>query len=410
MLDGVRPHPVLEDMRLADPRRSGGRRQQDHTDRVHPDLLQPLQIRADLVRHTRQALHESDRAGLAILGLGKWSRTDQARHRLRDAGHCQRQTSSPGRCHGAMGLDHHAHLATIRRGCVPRRLAIGSGLEAFPLKKSRYNPTMLKNRMIPTFVVAGFLPLLAWAQAPAPEPAATPSTEAELILDAAIEKVKALKSVTADFEQNGQLLGQDFKITGRYVKDQPDRLFLQLELTGLGNVTGKMLQVSDGQVMWDYKEVLNSPDVRKRSLGPIKEQLQSPDADAEIRDQVLSQLGFGGPDALLVGLRKSIAFNQKSEVEVDGKKMYLIRGRWKDRDTLTGPGQPALPHRATPALRSQPGRRMARPGRRMALQGRALRAVAGTHARESRHAGTGARRTPVGPALNVEAPDPARSA
>lgn len=270
---------------------------------------------------------------------------------------------------------------------------------------------MLKNRSIPTLAVAGLLPLLAWAQTPAPEPAPAASaaapTEAEKVLDAALEKIKALKSVSASVRQEGKMLGQQFQITGRYLKGTPDRIYLLLELSGLGDVTGKMLQVCDGQVLWEYKEVLKTPDIRKRTLAPIFEKLKSPDSDDEIRQQVLNQLGFAGPDALLAGLRQAIEFNQKEEAELDGRKVFIIRGRWKDRATLSGPGQPALPPTGplppyVPSLAAVwIGQEDGWPYR-VELYGQSPGIM--RESREAREIGPDGR--PVGPALNVETPTP----
>ena len=50
-----------------------------------------------------------------------------------------------------------------------------------------------------------------------------------------------------------------------------------------------------------------------------------------------------GPESLLVGLRREIAFDQMEQSEYEGHKVWVIRGRWKKRDHLTGPNQPPLP-------------------------------------------------------------------
>ena len=55
------------------------------------------------------------------------------------------------------------------------------------------------------------------------------------------------------------------------------------------------------------------------SIKPIFERLNSPEIDAKTRDQIMTQMGFAGPDALLVGLRKSVKFDQKEEGTLDGK-------------------------------------------------------------------------------------------
>ena len=65
--------------------------------------------------------------------------------------------------------------------------------------------------------------------------------------------------------------------------------------------------------------------------------------DPKTRDQILNQMGFAGPDALLVGLRKSVRFDQKEEDTLDGKAMWVLRGTWRNRNGLVGPDQRPLP-------------------------------------------------------------------
>jgi outer membrane lipoprotein-sorting protein len=177
-----------------------------------------------------------------------------------------------------------------------------------------------------------------------PAPAApAPPTEAEKTLDEALAKIKALKSVSAKVRQDGKMLGQQFRIDGQYLKGPANQVYMLLELSGLGDIEGTMLQVSDGQVLWEFKKILDQSDIRKRTLGPILEKLNDPDCDPELREQVLAQLGFVGPEALIGGLRKAIEFYGKEAGTLDGKAIWIIRGRWKDRASLAGPNQPALP-------------------------------------------------------------------
>ena len=65
--------------------------------------------------------------------------------------------------------------------------------------------------------------------------------------------------------------------------------------------------------------------------------------DPTTRDQILTQMGFAGPDVLLVGLRKSVRFDQKEEGTLDGKAMWVLRGTWRNRNGLVGPDQRPMP-------------------------------------------------------------------
>lgn len=260
---------------------------------------------------------------------------------------------------------------------------------SFPtLEEKPYIPTMPKNRIfsVVVLVVLALVAFRALAQAPAPTgggiaaPAAEPPTPAELALDEAIKKVAALSAVSANLEQHVVMLKQDFRIKGSYKKAPGDRLRTQLDVlgdSGLPDATGTMLQVCDGDWLWEYQKVLESQNFRKMKIGRILEKLKSAELDDAFREQVLTQLGFAGPDILLVGLRKAIQFDQKTAATlpnpnstarvIDDKKadqtttedsaatpapaalpgnmqpMWLLTGTWKSREGLLGPNQQPLP-------------------------------------------------------------------
>lgn len=218
---------------------------------------------------------------------------------------------------------------------------------------------MPQNRTLLALVAAtAVLPLWAAAQGPAPGPAQAPPvapavlptaevktpTEAEKTLDEAIARVKSIESISADVKQDVKMLGQKFRVEGKYLRAPQYRVYLLLEVIGLGDVGGTLLQVCDGVTSWEYRRVLEErPSLNKRTLAPVLEKLNSPECDATLRSDVLASLGFSGPEALLDGLRKAVAFDQKAEGEVEGKKAWILRGRWIDRTSLTGPEQPPMP-------------------------------------------------------------------
>jgi outer membrane lipoprotein-sorting protein len=177
---------------------------------------------------------------------------------------------------------------------------------------------------------------------PSPEPA-QPPTEAEQLIDEAIKKLASLQSVSADMLQHVEVLKQSFDIKGRYLKAPASRIYLRLSVSGLPDSSGTMLQVCDGETLWDYQQVLESQSYRKMSVKPVLERLGSPEIDAELREQIMVQMGFTGPEAILVGLRKAVKFDQKEEGDLDGKPVWILRGTWQNRNGLVGPDQRPLP-------------------------------------------------------------------
>jgi outer membrane lipoprotein-sorting protein len=184
----------------------------------------------------------------------------------------------------------------------------------------------------------------------AAEPAPEPPTEAERQIDAAITAIGNLKSVAADLVQSVEMLNLKFTIKGRFMRAPNTHIYLRLTLSGLTDSTGTTLQVCDGDILWDYQQVLEKHMYRKLSIKPILERLNSPDLDARIKNQFSTQMGITGPEVLLVNLRKVLKFDQKPEPGVlDGKNVLIFHGTWRTRQALVGPDtRPVNPIGALP--------------------------------------------------------------
>jgi outer membrane lipoprotein-sorting protein len=177
--------------------------------------------------------------------------------------------------------------------------------------------------------------------APAADKPDEPPTEAELLIDDAIKKIAKLESVAADLVQEINMLNQKYTIKGRYLKAPNSHVYLKLTVSGLPDTSATSLQVCDGETLWDYQVVLDAQNYRKLSIKPILERLNSPELNEKIRDQAVTSMGLAGPESLLVGLRRTIKFAQKEEDEIDGKKVWRLRGTWRTRQALVGPdGRP----------------------------------------------------------------------
>ncbi len=227
-------------------------------------------------------------------------------------------------------------------------------------------------RFIRFLLIAGFVaPMLAWAaqepaqqeksekpadppplkaeelskdaSAPKAKGPTLPVTEAEKLLDVAIKKFASIKSVSADIVQKVDMLNQAFELKGQYVRADENHFRLELELSGLGNTKGKMIQVADGKVIWDEqlvtevstgKELAHS--YRKRDMAPLLEKLNDPEFDPEAREQIMPRLGLAGPEvALLANLRHDVRFETMPEESTfEDKPVWIFRGFWTERSRL----------------------------------------------------------------------------
>ena len=194
-------------------------------------------------------------------------------------------------------------------------------------------------------IAGGVLP----AETPAQAKAEEPPTAAERLIDEASAKIAKLQSVAAYLVEDVQMLKEHVTIKGRYLKAPNARVYLLLTVSGLPDTGGTTLQVCDGETFWDYQQVLDSRLYRKFSVKPVLERLNSPDLDPKIKEQAMTQMGLAGPETLLVGLRRSVRFEHKEEGTLEGKKVWILRGTWKNRQGLTGPdGRPVMPNGLLP--------------------------------------------------------------
>lgn len=178
--------------------------------------------------------------------------------------------------------------------------------------------------------------------APAEPARDEPPTPAELVIDEAAAKLGKLESCAADIDEKVDMLNEHVTLKGRYMKAPQYRTYFVLRVSGLPETSGSTFQVCDGETRWDYQSILEQQMYYKFSIKPVMERVNSPDLDPKMKGQLKEGMGFAGPEALLVGLRKFFRFEQEKE---DGKlgdrAVWILRGTWKRdiRQGLTGPDQ-----------------------------------------------------------------------
>ncbi len=177
------------------------------------------------------------------------------------------------------------------------------------------------------------------AQTAAEQKQEQPATTAERLIDDAISQIAKLDSVAADFVQTVEMLNQRFTIKGRYLKAPDWRIYLQLTVAGADDTKITMLQVCDGETLWDFQKVLDSRVFTRLAINPILKRLASPDLDQKTKDMTITKMGFAGPESLLVGLRKYYKFDstEKEENLADGPAVWVLRGTWSRASSLLGP-------------------------------------------------------------------------
>src|SRR5690606_36009872 len=98
---------------------------------------------------------------------------------------------------------------------------------------------------------------------------------------------------------------------------------------------GRMLQVSDGQELWDVSRILDQIYYYRLELPELLRRVQEEPFDEFHRNYFLQQrLSLSGPHWLLDGLRQSVRFDRRLEGEWSGRAVWILRGRWKDLTAL----------------------------------------------------------------------------
>jgi outer membrane lipoprotein-sorting protein len=189
------------------------------------------------------------------------------------------------------------------------------------------------------------------AEQTAPQTAEPTATPAERLIDEAISQIARLDSVAAEFVQTVEMLNHRFTINGRFLKAPDRRVYLHLTVAAADDTKFTTLQVCDGETLWDFQKVLDARVFTRLAVKPILERLASPDLDQKTKEATISKMGFGGPESLLVGLRKYYKFNniEKEENLADGKAVWMLKGSWARATSLIGPdARPLSPRGVTP--------------------------------------------------------------
>ena len=193
------------------------------------------------------------------------------------------------------------------------------------------------------------------------------------MIDLAIKKLAKLKSVAADLVQDINMLNQKFTIKGSYRKGTELACLPPAHRRrGFPIPKPRPFRSATARRSGITRLSSTSPVYRKLSIKPILERLNSPDLDPKMRDQAITQMGLAGPETLLVGLtQERMKFDLKEEGELDGKKVWKLRGTWRTRQGLVGPdGRPVDRRRLLAALHPDGRHALPGQGRRLALQAR----------------------------------------
>lgn len=158
--------------------------------------------------------------------------------------------------------------------------------------------------------------------------APTPS-EAEKLLDEAITKIEALEQYRADVRQVTEMLGYRFTADGQYAVAPDFRMLFELKVQ-LTDTTGSLKEVCDGRVHWRSQQILDTQEIVKIDVKKIREVLDKPQFNKDVRDMMVKRLGFSGIVPLMRGLRENQSFDAHQEDILNDVPVYVLDGQWRE--------------------------------------------------------------------------------
>ena len=131
------------------------------------------------------------------------------------------------------------------------------------------------------------------------------------------------------------MLNERFTFKGTFRKGPGQRVFLRLAVGGANGSELTTLQLCDGTTLWDYRKASTEWSSRRLSIKPILKRLASPDLDRQDQELIISEIGFAGPETLLIELRKLFKFDTLDEDSGHRRRQIGlgVHGTWK-----RGPG------------------------------------------------------------------------
>lgn len=145
------------------------------------------------------------------------------------------------------------------------------------------------------------------------------------VLKTSRDKLLTFRSIKAKILQTVAIGTRRFKAEGTYI--QGSNLRLRLEFTvKSGELTGTLLEVCDGQVLWNRYTVGGTSRITRRDVRQILDAARSAPQSPE--NVLISELGLGGLPALMASVEQSMKFRTVREEEIDGQKFVVLEGGW----------------------------------------------------------------------------------
>jgi hypothetical protein len=190
-------------------------------------------------------------------------------------------------------------------------------------------PVRNLRRIFSALAILAMLPLvIAAANDDGPEKsadsAASASNAAREFFQEALGRLKSRRSVQAQLSEQVSINDQPLRLTGKYASEG-NKVRLELSVNLGGDAKGTLLEVSDGDILWNETIIAESRQVTLRNLKQIAAALakQPPETASRL------ELGFGGLTGLMSSLDRTMEFDQLRESTEGDRRFVVVQGNWK---------------------------------------------------------------------------------
>jgi hypothetical protein len=204
----------------------------------------------------------------------------------------------------------------------------------------------------------GFLAAVFQDDKPPSEAASDPKQRASLELKRAREQMLKFSSVSANIVESISMMERSFKAEGRYLQTalKPNDWHMRLQLmVKLGDTTGSLMEVCDGEVLWTRTEIdfgkkrerkeRRDTVLTRRNVAEIMTAARRA-IDEKNQSVLIASLGLGGLPALIAAVEQDMRFTDVKEDTLRDRPVLVIHGTWTDsfasklRGPANQPGQP----------------------------------------------------------------------
>jgi hypothetical protein len=134
-------------------------------------------------------------------------------------------------------------------------------------------------------------------------------------------------SIVAQLVETVTMFDRTVKADGRYIQTNDRRIRLELKLR-VGNTTGSLLEVCDGEILWVRQDIGKDPYITRRN---VKQILEAAERTGAIPQNVLvADLGLGGLPSLLASIERSFDFDGLKDDTLRDRPVVTVQGHWNE--------------------------------------------------------------------------------